>query len=202
MAGLSRGRGKSITVIIMTMEANSAATSAILKPSAAPAYQGSPWDQREAARAPRLRQRFTHIKYARRQTQTHTPTHTFKMRSYFVWRLPWTHTSAKKFIREHTHWNFVWYRCNGSLFSLAAPPWLAPPGSCRFFLVYLNLCVPLLLCFLCCCHLSFCVLSVFSYTSCLSVSWTFWMFRWLLSILYLFLGFHPAFGPWAHFSIY
>lgn len=42
MAGLSQGWGKSITVIIMTMEANSTATSAILKPSAAAAYQGSP----------------------------------------------------------------------------------------------------------------------------------------------------------------
>ncbi len=60
MAGLSRGWGKSITVIIMTMEANSTATSAILKPSAAPAYQGAPWDQQEATRAPRLRQRFSH----------------------------------------------------------------------------------------------------------------------------------------------
>ena len=39
---------KSITVIIMTMGANSTATSAILKPSAAPAYQGVPWDQQEA----------------------------------------------------------------------------------------------------------------------------------------------------------
>lgn len=43
------GRGKSITVIIMTIEANSTATSIILKPSAAAAYQRAPWDQQEAA---------------------------------------------------------------------------------------------------------------------------------------------------------
>lgn len=43
------GRGKSITVIIMTMEANSTATSIILKPSAGAAYQRAPWDQQEAA---------------------------------------------------------------------------------------------------------------------------------------------------------
>lgn len=42
IAGLSQRWGKSITVIIMTMEANSTATSTILKPSAAPAYQGAP----------------------------------------------------------------------------------------------------------------------------------------------------------------
>lgn len=42
IAGLSQRWGKSINVIIMTMEANSTATSTILKPSAAPAYQGAP----------------------------------------------------------------------------------------------------------------------------------------------------------------
>lgn len=52
-------------------------------------------------------------------------------------------------------------------------------SSSRFLLVLS--CVFQSLCssssvFLCWCHLSFCVLSVFSYTSCLSVSWTFWMF--------------------------
>lgn len=55
--------GKSITVIINTIEANSTATSAILKPSAAVAYQGAPWDQQEATQTLWLRQRFTLIQF-------------------------------------------------------------------------------------------------------------------------------------------
>ncbi len=101
MAGLSRGWGKSITVIIMTMEANSTATSAILKPSAAPAYQGAPWNQQEATRAPRLRRRFAHIQYTLTQTDTHK-----RIQDTLIFCLErlssaWTNTSAKKFAGQH-----------------------------------------------------------------------------------------------------
>lgn len=97
MAGLSRGWGKSITVIIMTMEANSTATSAILKPSAAPAYQRAPWDRREAERA---RPRFTHTAH----TPKHPHTHSHRIHLYFVYRgrheQEATHQQKEKFMRQ------------------------------------------------------------------------------------------------------
>lgn len=93
------GRGKSITVIIMTMEANSTATGAILKPSAASAYQGAPWDQQEDALAPRPWWRFTH------RVHTHMQIHTNTTRTHSLWREASTgmnqHISKNKFITQH-----------------------------------------------------------------------------------------------------
>lgn len=84
------------------MEANSTDTSAILKPSAAPAYQGAPWDQQEATRASRLRRRFTHTVHTHRQTHTNT----FRTDTLFR-KQPKAPHQQKKFITRHISYTVV-----------------------------------------------------------------------------------------------